>query len=244
MTTLGFTATLLIVPISNSAFHKISKAHAQSTPRSLTPTDTSICQQIRNVSQLAVREDLGIRTLDRLEEIYCDDRGIELDSAEEAEYPVFRLPNADSSSQCEVITAINNFTRMESNINPDIISQVDGLSRTICNLSVEESSLNWSNGRTALSSIGNWYYPNGQRALSSVGNWYYPNGERALSSIETWYYPNENRASITDLVAWSCSKVENNQCDQWSSQIDDLDDTTWWQTQAILMFVWHASQYN
>lgn len=111
---------------------------------------------------------------------------------------------------------------------------------------------------SAKHSDGTWTFPNGETAISSSGwlaytrgtpaklvdkaggiDWRYPTGGVALVTDGTWRLPNGSYgAQIPNVVAWACSKVSAQVCQERKADIESADGDE--KTLAVMELAWLA----
>jgi hypothetical protein len=202
--------------------------------KAVTTPNANQCQFIRQL------RNQGYQTLDGQDLATLEDR-----------YCGKKRSSKRVSNDCIHLRIIEQLASMTDS-NTNLVSMVQTQTKITCQLSLENSSFNWSNGEEA--KVGNnWYYPNGEEA--KVGNnWYYPNGEEAKIGANwyypngnnakinnNWYYPNGNIVSLNNLILWSCQVVGEKQCDYYTNIISRENNQFWYELRVI-QFSWKAEK--
>lgn len=170
---------------------------------------SSECQRIRHIRQIAILMGRDSPDLARWEYIYCRQPRVQ------------RPPQI--SEECLNLTTVLRLAEMQGE--SSLIRTVAGEQQVTCALATPRQRSFWRYPNGQLVQQGSiWYYPNGQMAKFG-STWNYPNGQAAQFG-SNWTYPNGQMATFGDrwygldrqptdlqsLLSLACSRVNGDTC--------------------------------
>jgi hypothetical protein len=144
----------------------------------------------------------------------------------------------ESLSDCRALRIMKRLARIDAYMPAAFLEMIQKQEQATCAAQTTAPTTLWNvkpsdgtwvfpNGETAISRSGWFFYTRGTRAkLVDKGgdiDWRYPDGVMAKATDGTWRLPNGSYgAQIPNLVAWACSKVSAEVCQERKADIDTV----------------------
>jgi hypothetical protein len=164
----------------------------------------------------------------------------------------------ESLSDCRALRLIKRLARIDAYMPVGLLELIQKQEQSSCAARVPAETVLWSTGEKAKYADGTWHFPNGVTAIFPEGrlgytrgtpaklvdkaggiDWRYPTGGVALVTDGTWRLPNGSYgAQILNVVAWACSRVSAEVCQERKADIDSAQGDE--KTLAVMELAWLA----